>query len=108
MTTNIGIDLNSTADVRNSGAPAKPVSSSATSENLVDIDIGTKILVKYQHPSLGRIKYEGVLAEKQIDGSNLESFIQLQDCKQLSSSGIQAQDALRLRGLGFLFAWSPS
>lgn len=49
------------------------------SDSVANVDLGTKILVKYQHPSLGRIRYEGVLVEKQIDGTNHDSFIQLQE-----------------------------
>merc|ERR1719163_756406 len=68
-------------------APRQSRRSAEESENLADIEVGTAILVKYQHPSLGRIKYEGVLIEKQIDGTNHDSFILLEDCKQLSASG---------------------
>merc|ERR1712203_1075394 len=77
-----GTDTKSSAS-----APAPPAKqsrrSAEESENLADIEIGTLILVKYAHPSLGRIKYEGVLAEKELDGTNHDSFIQLKDCKQL-------------------------
>merc|ERR1712194_26920 len=47
-------------DTKTSGS--KPTKSSRhhaeASENLADVDLGTKILVKYQHPTLGKIKYE--------------------------------------------------
>merc|ERR1719482_942708 len=80
------------AEVKSSSsAPAKPPRqsrrSAEESENLADIEIGTRILVKYQHPSRGRIKFEGDLVEKEIDGTNHDSFIQLQDVKQLSATG---------------------
>merc|ERR1712046_133341 len=66
-------DAAATEGKSSSSVPAKPPRqsrrSAEESENLADIEVGTLILVKYQHPSLGRIKYEGVLVEKEIDGT---------------------------------------
>jgi len=87
------LDVTGTSVQSSGSAPAKLPKAqkhsrrSEQSENLDDVEVGTLIIVKYQHPSMGQIKYEGVLIEKQLDGTSHDSFIQLQDCKQLSATG---------------------
>lgn len=72
-----------------SGGDAKPEKASSSrggSDSVADFELGSSIRIKYQHPSMGKITYEGILVEKQLEGTNHESFIQLQDCKRVSSS----------------------
>jgi len=77
------------ASKESSGVDAKSVKASSStggSDSVADFELGSNIRIKYQHPSMGKITYEGILVEKQIEGTNHESYVTLQDCKRVSSS----------------------
>mmetsp|Transcript_20704 Transcript_20704/g.65289 ORF Transcript_20704/g.65289 Transcript_20704/m.65289 type:complete len:166 (-) Transcript_20704:161-658(-) len=63
---------------------ASPEDIASTIEGLEE---GEMVTVAYTHPQLGKTKYQGTLSEKYVGASNLQSYIQLSDCKRIGSRG---------------------
>jgi len=54
---------------------------------LESIEEGEYIEVAYTHPRIGKTRYRGVLSEKYVGESNLQSYIQLNECQRIGSRG---------------------
>mmetsp|Transcript_20621 Transcript_20621/g.47112 ORF Transcript_20621/g.47112 Transcript_20621/m.47112 type:complete len:154 (+) Transcript_20621:1-462(+) len=67
------------------GEPA--VSAEDVAETIENTGEGEYVSVAYTHPQLGKTTYRGWLSEKYTGASNLQSYIQLSDCKRIGRSG---------------------